>query len=152
MMSYAWIPTPSDLTDAQTIARAIPLLNSMTVTLDQVEQGNEIYHRALTSPQMLELPGSAEIHLARLAALQAWCQAQRIEPAELAAQVIFIRACPIAQWRDFGVRDLKKERPEDFAELASRPVDASTFGIFESDPRYLELERLGFVTPDGAIH
>ena len=118
-------PTPVDEPDAATLAHVLPLLNSISVRLDQIERGDEVYRSlSLTLDDYLSIGGDG-VHARRMQALRDWCRAKGFEPADLTAQAIFFRSIPISQWAEHGVLYPKSEFPEEYAALATRAIDAS---------------------------
>jgi hypothetical protein len=141
-------PTPVEDPDAATLAHVIPLLNSISVTLDQIERGDKVYSGlSLTLDDYASLGGDG-VHARKIQALRDWCRAEGLEPADLTAQAIFFRSIPIDQWAEQGVRDPKSEFPDEYAALATRLIDASYFGIWPGDHRFEEMKQLGFVSPE----
>lgn len=92
--------------------RVIALLNSVTMTMDQVERGYDAYLRA-------DRVGGYD-QAKREQALLAFCEAEGLAPAPAAALAIVLRADVYISALSNGY-DIKNEDPERFETIATDP-------------------------------
>lgn len=95
---------------------AIALLNTVKFTIEQFEQGWDLYERAQVRVMRSELPREAP-----MAALEDFCASEGLFPSDLAAAAIYVRADPIVEARSSAV-DLKAEYREAYASCILSPL------------------------------
>jgi hypothetical protein len=121
-------------TPAQRCA-AIARLNTVTLTIEQFEQGWDLYERTQVRVMRGELPREAP-----MAALEDFCAGTNLLPADMAAAAIYVRADPIVDARS-GAVDLKAEYPEAYAGCILDPLndDALDYPLQSADELQEEL-------------
>lgn len=88
---------------------AVAQLNTVRLTIEQFEQGWDIYEQTQLRVMQGELPSDAP-----MAALEDFCAGEGLLPADLAAAAIYVRADEIVDAKFSGV-DLKTEHPDTYA-------------------------------------
>lgn len=122
------------------IVQACALLNSVLFTVEQFERGIAVYNGSAASSDN----GARDV---AFAALVAFCDAEDIWPADIAAFSMLRRDQQIAETTyaisDEGERDvdLKREDPELYADCVTRPFHQGYF-------RFLQPSEIG---PDGEV-
>jgi hypothetical protein len=127
--------------------RALEVLSAVPMTIEQLERGNELYSRAqheamVAAYEAKELP--AEGHRpddVAFAQLERFCEAEGLQPADIAAHAMLLRYVPVQDAMS-GCVNLKVEYPETFASLATGPIDpiCMEFDDLDSMPEHLERE------------
>jgi len=114
---------------------AIARLNTIKLTIEQFEQGWDLYERTQVRVMRGELPREAP-----MAALEDFCAGADLLPADLAGAAIYVRADPIVDARS-GAVDLKNEYPEAYASCILDPLsdDALDYPILSADELQEEL-------------
>jgi hypothetical protein len=96
---------------------AIARMNTITLTIEQFEQGWDLYERTQLRCMRGELPREAP-----MAALEDFCAGADLLPADLAAAAIYVRADPIVDARS-GAFDMKMDDPDNYASCILDPLD-----------------------------
>lgn len=114
---------------------AIVQLNTVKLTIDQFEQGWDLYERTQLRVMRGELPREAP-----MAALEDFCAGAGLLPADLVAAAIYVRADPIVDARS-GAVDLKTEYPEAYASCILEPLndDVLDYPLLSADELQEEL-------------
>ena len=134
-MSHSRFVIPGFRSTPEERRAAIARLNTITLTIEQFEQGWGLYERTQVRSMRGELPREAP-----MAALEDFCASVDLFPADLAAAAIYVRADPIVDARS-GAVDLKVDEPETYASCILDPLgdDALDYPALSGDELQAEL-------------
>jgi hypothetical protein len=94
--------------------KALAALNAIQLTADQLERGNSVFVRTHSE-----------------AAVEAFCEAEGLLPADVAATAIMVRYGKIVEAQCNGIPDPKTEMPEIYELFVSGPLGLSDLGFDE---------------------
>lgn len=117
------LPLPSPKRAAE-VANVLALLNAVAMTIDQFERGRCAYIGGASDPF------DSAFYDKRAAALHAFCHAEGLLPADVAARAILVRWDEVGEAWDCGV-DLKKSNPAVYESMVTGPITASQLGVDE---------------------
>jgi hypothetical protein len=102
---------PDEDEDEAVLIAALVRLNAVPMTIEQMEEGADVYSKAGHD----------------IGALQAWCENEGLLPADVAAHALIARYAPIfeAFGGDF---DMKLEDPEGYQQCVTEPIDPMYLG------------------------
>jgi hypothetical protein len=130
------------------VRKALADLNSVQLTIEQIEQGAEVFQRAAYNPNGFDqMKNSMEVDARGMVALLAWCEEQGLLPAEAAAWSIRYHDGRLSSFYENGLRNPKEQCPEAYVEALQSPLTGWTFVSTNTDPRYADFQRHGLL-PD----